>query len=312
MGFRFRRSVRLAPGIRWNVGLKSSSISVGGRGATLNFGKRGARATVGLPGTGISFSHALGPGRRRGTNSMLRSPNAPSGGQARPTAMPLFPKVNPDEYGVSRVPWKLIGIGVALATLLFSTGWGMLTLVVVGLGVPSRQALGRRELRRRVAQFEHSAKRAGGPPRDVREIDRVLNLPVQLSIPDVFVKPILEELHACRELALFDQSQTMPPLVAPAAGGDPCYFSTSVTVHKRGPSEQGTLFLGPRRLLFVGPTRIEVPWEKVASSRREGAVLTVQRTDRVTPYRVVFDSSVPAVRAEWILMKFARSSSARP
>ena len=59
MGFRFRRSVRLLPGIRLNFSTRGVSTSVGGRGFTLNFGKRGIRSTVGIPGTGISYSEML-------------------------------------------------------------------------------------------------------------------------------------------------------------------------------------------------------------------------------------------------------------
>ena len=55
MGFRFRRSVRLIPGIRVNFSTTGTSLSVGRRGATVNLGKRGIRGTVGLPGTGISY-----------------------------------------------------------------------------------------------------------------------------------------------------------------------------------------------------------------------------------------------------------------
>jgi hypothetical protein len=52
MGFRFRRSLRLAPGIRINLSKSGSSLSLGRRGATLHFSKRGTRTTVGLPGAG--------------------------------------------------------------------------------------------------------------------------------------------------------------------------------------------------------------------------------------------------------------------
>lgn len=58
MGLRFRRSVRLLPGVRWNFGLKSTSLSVGGRGFRYTFGTKGARGSVGLPGTGLSWSQA--------------------------------------------------------------------------------------------------------------------------------------------------------------------------------------------------------------------------------------------------------------
>jgi hypothetical protein len=56
MGFRFRRSVRLFPGLRLNLSRSGVSASVGGRGAWLTLGPRGARATVGIPGTGLSYS----------------------------------------------------------------------------------------------------------------------------------------------------------------------------------------------------------------------------------------------------------------
>ncbi|MFM7676951.1 MAG: DUF4236 domain-containing protein [Synechococcus sp.] len=66
MGVRFRRSARLGP-LRFNGtsgGL--SSISVGGRGASFNIPVNrsgGPRTTVGLPGTGLSWSVEHTPDR---------------------------------------------------------------------------------------------------------------------------------------------------------------------------------------------------------------------------------------------------------
>ena len=40
MGFRFRKRIRLAKGIYWNLGSKGSSLSIGGRGATMNISKK--------------------------------------------------------------------------------------------------------------------------------------------------------------------------------------------------------------------------------------------------------------------------------
>ena len=56
MGFRFRRSISILPGLKLNFSKSGISTSVGGRGATINFSKRGTRTTVGLPGTGLSYS----------------------------------------------------------------------------------------------------------------------------------------------------------------------------------------------------------------------------------------------------------------
>jgi hypothetical protein len=64
MGFRFRKSIKVLPGIRLNVGKNGiNSVSVGGRGATTNIGKHGAHTTYSIPGTGISYrtgSHKSG------------------------------------------------------------------------------------------------------------------------------------------------------------------------------------------------------------------------------------------------------------
>jgi hypothetical protein len=56
MGFRFRKSIKLLPGVRVNISKGGASLSVGGRGATANISKRGVRTTVGIPGTGFSYT----------------------------------------------------------------------------------------------------------------------------------------------------------------------------------------------------------------------------------------------------------------
>lgn len=57
MGFGFRKSFKIAPGVRLNVGKKGvSSVSLGGKGARVNVGKKGTRTTLSAPGTGLSYS----------------------------------------------------------------------------------------------------------------------------------------------------------------------------------------------------------------------------------------------------------------
>lgn len=63
MGFRFRKSIRLLPGVRLNLGMRGASISIGGRGLTTNVSARGTRTTVSLPGTGLSYSTYSSRGR---------------------------------------------------------------------------------------------------------------------------------------------------------------------------------------------------------------------------------------------------------
>lgn len=57
MGFRFRKRIRIAPGINLNIGKNGiTSATIGKRGASLNIGKKGTKATLGLPGTGLSWT----------------------------------------------------------------------------------------------------------------------------------------------------------------------------------------------------------------------------------------------------------------
>jgi hypothetical protein len=57
MGFRFRRSIKILPGVRLNFGKRGISTSIGIRGAHITLGKTGTRTTVGLPGSGLSYTH---------------------------------------------------------------------------------------------------------------------------------------------------------------------------------------------------------------------------------------------------------------
>lgn len=70
MGFRVRKSFKIAPGVRVNVGKKSAGISVGTKGARVCVNSRtGARATVGIPGSGISYTTSLNSNKKNNSSS---------------------------------------------------------------------------------------------------------------------------------------------------------------------------------------------------------------------------------------------------
>ncbi|QWG81933.1 MULTISPECIES: DUF4236 domain-containing protein [Bacillus cereus group] len=60
MGFRFRKSIKVAPGVKINVSTKGVGISAGVKGASVSTGPSGTRITTSLPGTGISYEKRLG------------------------------------------------------------------------------------------------------------------------------------------------------------------------------------------------------------------------------------------------------------
>jgi hypothetical protein len=54
MAWRFRKSVKVFPGVRINIGKKGISTTIGVRGASVNISNRGTFLNTGVPGTGLS------------------------------------------------------------------------------------------------------------------------------------------------------------------------------------------------------------------------------------------------------------------
>ena len=67
--FRVRKSIRIGPGVKLSIGKKGiTSLSLGNAGATVNLSSKGVKGTVGIPGTGISYTSKLS-----GTSSSRRA-----------------------------------------------------------------------------------------------------------------------------------------------------------------------------------------------------------------------------------------------
>jgi hypothetical protein len=76
--FHFRRSIRILPGLRINIGKRGVSTSIGVRGAHVTVGHGKVRETVGIPGSGISYSATQSTRQTRD--------EAPSEAQTQPVA----------------------------------------------------------------------------------------------------------------------------------------------------------------------------------------------------------------------------------
>lgn len=74
MPFRFRKSIKIAPGVRMNIGKRGvSSIGVG----NLNFGRRGVYSNISIPGTGISYrSQIVGRSQTSATPPKTQQPKS--------------------------------------------------------------------------------------------------------------------------------------------------------------------------------------------------------------------------------------------
>lgn len=125
MGFRFRKSIKIAPGVRINLTKKGvSSLSVGKRGATVNVGKKGTRGTVGIPGSGLSYSTYKSHGNAK-HQSQPRQP-LPINDRHHLSRDPHHSELPP----ISSSPYRsqepqrqvsvLLGIGIFLVPIIFA------------------------------------------------------------------------------------------------------------------------------------------------------------------------------------------------
>jgi len=114
MGFRFRRRIKIAPGIHLNLSRSGISTSLGVRGASMTVGKRGTTANVGIPGSGLSYTTRLGGKKRRGAAP------TPTTADANLFDMPPVspaPADTPPPVRTRRLPtWAIVALTV-LATL---------------------------------------------------------------------------------------------------------------------------------------------------------------------------------------------------
>jgi hypothetical protein len=75
MGFRFRRSVKILPGVKINLSGSGASVSLGGRGFHYTIGPKGTRVTAGIPGTGMSWTEYSPHSKTRPSTAYLLDPS---------------------------------------------------------------------------------------------------------------------------------------------------------------------------------------------------------------------------------------------
>lgn len=89
MGFRFHKSFKVAPGVRINISKKSAGLSFGKKGARVSLNTKGQkRATVGIPGTGLSYSTSLNNKKSTTEHSVTRGERSRN---TSPKQTPIWP-----------------------------------------------------------------------------------------------------------------------------------------------------------------------------------------------------------------------------
>ena len=130
MGFRFRKSFKIAKGVRFNVGKKSTGFSFGGKGAGISFNSRtGARARFSIPGTGISYSTKIGGSTKRKSSHRKVKPRQYAGQtETRAAASSAQTTATPELVRRDGIVGMVI-VGVLLAVVL----WLFKSPIVIGI-----------------------------------------------------------------------------------------------------------------------------------------------------------------------------------
>lgn len=102
MGLRFRRSFKLAPGIRMNLSGSGMSWTLGPRGASVNLGKRGTYFNAGIRGTGLSSRTRLSSSRSNSGTSSKKTTTFQAQVEVTDDGIVIFKDMNgnplPDNY----------------------------------------------------------------------------------------------------------------------------------------------------------------------------------------------------------------------
>lgn len=66
MGLRFRKSIKVAPGVKVNLNKKSTSVTFGGKGVHKTISSTGKKtSSIGIPGTGMYYTSSSGSGSNK-------------------------------------------------------------------------------------------------------------------------------------------------------------------------------------------------------------------------------------------------------
>ena len=119
MAWKFRKRIKIAPGVTINVSRSGVSTTIGPKGASVNIGKKGTYLNTGIPGTGIYDRQKISGGTSR-RSSVMSTQNTSGGG-------------NTSKYDNSGCFW-FIGIAVVTMFVIYRiTGRFDLPMYMLGL-----------------------------------------------------------------------------------------------------------------------------------------------------------------------------------
>lgn len=137
MGLKFHKRIKIAPGVKINITHKGiSSVSVGGKGATVNLGKKGVNATTSIPGTGLSYIHKLSGGASSKQNVIEQVPSTEQQNIESPKTEEAHRKISfLLGVGIFMMPyifvWFLLKSGYSRRARYIGFGWLIVLLLIM-------------------------------------------------------------------------------------------------------------------------------------------------------------------------------------
>ena len=125
MGLRFRKSVKIAPGVKVNFNKKSVGITAGVKGAHVTVNSKGRKTTsVGIPGTGLSYVETSKIGKP--------SPSAKNNSTSYSSSKPLN-KQPPEKPKPARKTSRIVLFSFFIVLLGLSTLGGIISCLTEGV-----------------------------------------------------------------------------------------------------------------------------------------------------------------------------------
>ena len=93
---RFRKTIKIAPGLKLNLSKSGVSTTIGKRGLSATVNKDGAYLNTGVPGTGLSHREKIGGGSDSAPNYEPEIESTPKSDNANETAADVKPEIIKD------------------------------------------------------------------------------------------------------------------------------------------------------------------------------------------------------------------------
>lgn len=132
MGLRFRKSFKIAPGVKLNLNKKSAGITFGGKGAHFTMNTKGKNTTsVGVPGTGLYYSSTSGGGNSVGKQS--GSSGGSNGFYGNNYNSPQMPNEQQPQrnYNIITIVLLILFFPVGLYLMWAKTNWNKAVKIVI-------------------------------------------------------------------------------------------------------------------------------------------------------------------------------------